>query len=343
MNDDPDLLPVQVVAPASDTRPLRHPRVEPPEIDDRDLDRMISPPRVSPFASTERITAPPPASSQPAQQRRLEPSPWPSVNPSPMPLLRVPFEAKNAPGASSDAMPAQNRLSRAASSLRMDGMGSMAVLSWVSSHRGVLIGGAGLTVILLLIAFAATRGSDPDTAPAIPATAIHAGPQSATGSPAPAHDAATSPPNTRDRSAAGAAVPTTSPASPSVSSPASPVSPPGLRNPAKVIALSSPPRDIPAETDDDVPETERARAAYNEGNHALFEGNSDAAIRAYRQALSAAPTFPPGFRGLGLAYAQKGQNGLAIMSLRTYLTKAPHAKDAALIKQRIAALQSSNP
>jgi tetratricopeptide (TPR) repeat protein len=135
-----------------------------------------------------------------------------------------------------------------------------------------------------------------------------------------------------------------SPAQPSASKPStpSPASAPGTRKPTKIVALQSATREAPAGTDDELPDTEKARAAYNSGNQALFQGNSDAAIQAYRQALSAAPTFPAGFRGLGLAYAQKGQSGLAIMSLRTYLAKAPHARDAALIKQRIAALMASD-
>lgn len=96
--------------------------------------------------------------------------------------------------------------------------------------------------------------------------------------------------------------------------------------------------DATVETEDGEPATARARAAYNAGNQALFEGQSDAAIRAYRQALSAAPTFAPGFRGLGLAFAQRGDTGSAVMALRVYLNMAPHARDAALIKQRVADL-----
>jgi len=96
--------------------------------------------------------------------------------------------------------------------------------------------------------------------------------------------------------------------------------------------------DAAVETEDGEPATARARAAYNAGNQALFEGQSDAAIRAYRQALSAAPTFAPGYRGLGLAFAQRGDTGSAVMALRVYLNMAPHARDAALIKQRIADL-----
>ena len=109
---------------------------------------------------------------------------------------------------------------------------------------------------------------------------------------------------------------------------------------AKTVAVQPAKHDAPIETEDGEPATARARAAYNAGNQALFDGNSDAAIRAYRQALSAAPTFAPGFRGLGLAFAQRGDSGSAVMALRVYLNMAPHAKDAALIKQRIADLLS---
>jgi hypothetical protein len=105
------------------------------------------------------------------------------------------------------------------------------------------------------------------------------------------------------------------------------------------VAIAPPPTPESVTTpDDEEPATARARTAYNAGNQALFAGDTEGAIRGYRQALNAAPTFPPGFRGLGLAYALQGDNGPAIMALRTYISLAPRAKDVPLIKKRIAAL-----
>jgi len=124
------------------------------------------------------------------------------------------------------------------------------------------------------------------------------------------------------------------------SAPRSKTPPAGSHATVKTGAVQPDPHETPAKIDDGTedgePATARARTAYNAGNQALFDGDSDAAIRAYRQALSAAPTFAPGYRGLGLAFAQGGDNTAAITALRVYLKMAPHAKDAALIKQRIA-------
>jgi regulator of sirC expression with transglutaminase-like and TPR domain len=46
-----------------------------------------------------------------------------------------------------------------------------------------------------------------------------------------------------------------------------------------------------------------------------------------------------GYRGLGLAYAQAGDSARALSALRTYVTAVPNARDAALIRKRIARLQ----
>jgi hypothetical protein len=84
---------------------------------------------------------------------------------------------------------------------------------------------------------------------------------------------------------------------------------------------------------------DRARTAYNAGNEALFAGDSDRAIESYQQAIGYSPTLAFGHRGLGLAYAQKGDARAAIKAFRDYLQLAPRAKDAALIRNRIAGLQ----
>jgi Tetratricopeptide repeat len=88
------------------------------------------------------------------------------------------------------------------------------------------------------------------------------------------------------------------------------------------------------------PAVAQARTAYASGNELLFDGNFTAAIDAYRRAVGHAPKYAAGYRGLGLAYAQQGNSAAAVKAFRTYLTLAPQARDVALIKRRIAALQS---
>jgi hypothetical protein len=115
----------------------------------------------------------------------------------------------------------------------------------------------------------------------------------------------------------------------------------GNRKASRAVALRPAAHEEPDTTEDE-PSIARARVAYDAGNQALFAGDSAAAIRAYRQVLGCVPTYAAGFRGLGLAHAQRGDIGAAVMALRTYLSLAPHARDVALIKKRIAILQSEN-
>jgi len=82
----------------------------------------------------------------------------------------------------------------------------------------------------------------------------------------------------------------------------------------------------------------QARAAYVAGNQQLFAGDTDAAIRWYRQALTLYPGYVGGYRGLGLAYAQRGDAGKALEAFRTYVRLVPGAKDVPLIEKRIARL-----
>lgn len=83
----------------------------------------------------------------------------------------------------------------------------------------------------------------------------------------------------------------------------------------------------------------KARSAYTSGNQRLFAGDPDGAIRFYRQALGYYPAYVAGYRGLGLAYAQQGNKAQAIQAFKTYVSSVPNAKDAALIRKRITALQ----
>ena len=70
----------------------------------------------------------------------------------------------------------------------------------------------------------------------------------------------------------------------------------------------------------------------------MFAGDTAGAIRSYKRSLGAYPGYVAGYRGLGLAYAAQGNNSRALQSLKTYLSSAPRAKDAPLIKQRITML-----
>jgi len=266
-----------------------------------------------------------------------------------MPPPPVRIETPHRVTTESEDSPAPQPLSRAASTPSLDRSTSAMVRAWLASRRGVVIAGAAVALLVLVIAIAATHDADPGARTAMSATGTTST-QGATPAPRPAHDPVVRPPpSTRDipPAAASSAPPPTlrdNSEQPNTATkpppPRSPPTAPGSRATAKTVAVQPAKHDAPVETEDGEPATARARAAYNAGNQALFEGNCDAAIRAYRQALSAAPTFAPGFRGLGLAFAQRGEAGSAVMALRVYLNMAPHAKDAALIKQRIADLLS---
>jgi tetratricopeptide (TPR) repeat protein len=91
---------------------------------------------------------------------------------------------------------------------------------------------------------------------------------------------------------------------------------------------------------DDQDAISKARISYAAGNQRLFVGDADGAIRYYRQALAYYPGYVAGYRGLGLAYERKGDKPKALQALRTYVGSVPNAKDAPLIRKRIATLSS---
>jgi tetratricopeptide (TPR) repeat protein len=99
----------------------------------------------------------------------------------------------------------------------------------------------------------------------------------------------------------------------------------------------APPSLVAQEAED--PAIGQARNAYTTGNQRLFVGDLDGAIRAYRRALDFYPGYVGGYRGLGLAYEQRGNMADALTALRAYLAAVPNARDAALIKKRITHLQ----
>jgi len=90
------------------------------------------------------------------------------------------------------------------------------------------------------------------------------------------------------------------------------------------------------------PAIARARGAYVAGNEKLFAGDTAGAIAAYRESLGIYPGYVGGYRGLGLAYAQRGDNAQALEAFKTYVTAAPSARDVPLIKKRIVRLQHSS-
>ena len=90
------------------------------------------------------------------------------------------------------------------------------------------------------------------------------------------------------------------------------------------------------------PAISRARGAYIAGNEKLFAGDTAGAIEAYRESLGMYPGYVGGYRGLGLAYAQRGDNAQALEAFKTYIAAAPAARDVPLIKKRITRLQHSS-
>jgi tetratricopeptide (TPR) repeat protein len=135
-------------------------------------------------------------------------------------------------------------------------------------------------------------------------------------------------------------------ATPAASSPGRPGPRPAKKPITKklVVDYSSRPSDpappsLVAQTEED-PAIGKARGAYTTGNQKLFAGDLEGAIRAYHQALELYPGYVGGYRGLGLAYAQLGDTASALEALTTYIEAVPAARDAALIRKRIARLQA---
>jgi hypothetical protein len=127
-----------------------------------------------------------------------------------------------------------------------------------------------------------------------------------------------------------------------------PPAPPPVKRPAtlggKKVVLeydnTAPKEKAPvAKKGDDSASVGAARITYFNGNKKLFSGDADGAIKLYKQALAVYPGYVAGYRGLGLAYAQKGDKQNALKAFRTYIAAVPGAKDVALVKKRIAALQ----
>ena len=137
--------------------------------------------------------------------------------------------------------------------------------------------------------------------------------------------------------------PTTTPTTtePTPAPPPTPKKHPTLGGKKVVLEYDTPTHEAPKPTttpEEDSPAIGRARVSYAAGNKLLFAGDPDGAVKAYQQALAAYPGYVAGYRGLGLAYSQTGDKLKAMSAFHQYLNAVPAAKDAALIKKRLAAL-----
>jgi hypothetical protein len=84
----------------------------------------------------------------------------------------------------------------------------------------------------------------------------------------------------------------------------------------------------------------RANEAYQRGNSKLFQGNTSGAITDFNEALKLNPKDAASQRGLGLAYAQTGNNAEALKHLKLYLKVSPKANDRSIIEKRIDQLRA---
>src|SRR5262249_43627925 len=98
---------------------------------------------------------------------------------------------------------------------------------------------------------------------------------------------------------------------------------------------SRPPAAAPTPSGEDPALVARAREAYYRGNQAFFNGDTNAALLAYREALKIYPGYVASYRGLGLVYAQQDRRADALGALRLYVKTVPNARDVPLIHKRI--------
>jgi len=82
----------------------------------------------------------------------------------------------------------------------------------------------------------------------------------------------------------------------------------------------------------------RAEKDIDVGQHYMHNGNYDAAIDRFQDAIEAKPGYAIPFRYLGEAQEKKGLKKQAIKSYQRYLDLYPRAEDADKIKRKLAKL-----
>jgi Tfp pilus assembly protein PilF len=81
-----------------------------------------------------------------------------------------------------------------------------------------------------------------------------------------------------------------------------------------------------------------ATQAYQEGTKAFLSGDLAAARAAFERAIKLDPSHAASYKNLGTVYQKLGETAKAKKSYEKYLQIAPAAKDADLIRKRIAEL-----
>jgi tetratricopeptide (TPR) repeat protein len=85
----------------------------------------------------------------------------------------------------------------------------------------------------------------------------------------------------------------------------------------------------------------RAKSTYDKGNERLFAGDTGGAIAAYNETLQISPGYVAAYRGLGLAYSQRGDKAKALAAFEKYVSLAPNARDVPMIQSRIKLLRGN--
>jgi len=223
-----------------------------------------------------------------------------------------------------------------------------AIGGFAKNKRNLAIAAGGVVVLIVLVVVMIGGGSKPSsktkhvakTAPAAKPTPVETEtPTEATPPEAPTEVGAAEPAT----GSAGAPAETPTEATPTETPPEhAKRKKPTLAGKQVVLEYDTQAREAKPVTDapkDDQAAISRARTSYAAGNTRLFAGDADGAIANYKQALAYYPAYVAGYRGLGLAYAQKGDKAAATKALRTYLNAVPNAKDAAIIRKRIQTLK----
>jgi tetratricopeptide (TPR) repeat protein len=84
----------------------------------------------------------------------------------------------------------------------------------------------------------------------------------------------------------------------------------------------------------------RAEKDIEVGQHYMHNGDFDAAIDRFQDAIEAKPGYAMPFRYLGEAQEKKGQKRAALKSYTRYLELYPHAQDAEKVRKKIDKLYS---